>query len=83
MGLMKIIEDFENDEITLIEYQWAYDGWLCFEVNETKKRYHRYGNKIVENKQTQEYWPVYFKCEWNKFYRNLKEVTEEEYNLIK
>ena len=79
MGLMKTTEDFENDEVMLIEYRWAYDGWLIFQVKKTGDRYHRSGYWIITQIQPEEYWPVYFRCEEDKYYKNLREITEKDY----
>ena len=74
---MKNIEDFENEEIVLMEYLGTYDWWLSFKVNKTWEVYHRSGYKILCSTQLREYGPMYFECsEWKEFI-NLTEVWSE------
>mgnify|MGYP006981766118 CR=1 FL=1 len=71
---MKTKNDFKPEEITLIEYMWAYDWWLALEENKTWKRYHRSWHLILKEEQGEAYWPVHFECEWWHKFINLKEI---------
>lgn len=71
---------WEWDRISIVSYRWAYDWWLELECPKCSKYYHR--NDLVEikeYKQPKEYWPVFYKVKWDKYYKNLTEITKEEY----
>lgn len=78
---MKCIECW-NEDITLMEWFWAYDWWLAYDCKECNNIKHRIDNKIIiEEKQSEQYWPVYFKTETG-FFRNLREITEDEFTKV-
>lgn len=64
-----------------IEYLWAYDWRIVWYYKDNPKElYFRIWDlKIIDYCQSEDYGPVYFELEWNKFYRNLTEITEEEF----
>lgn len=69
---------WEENNIILKEWMWAYDWWLALQCDKCRKETHRNWEEVIEWSQVQ-YWPVYFKCTWNKYYRNLESITKEEY----
>lgn len=73
----------ENNKI-YIEYLWAYDWWLTWVYSEDEdKEYHRANDSLIlESKQVGKYWPVYFKTEDWKYFKNLYEIKREEYDSI-
>lgn len=71
-------------DILIKEWRGAYDGWLAIECTKCKKDFHRTNLKeIVETKQPEEWWAVWFKTKGKQFFKNLREKTEKEYNVIK
>lgn len=71
-----------SEDITITEWLWAYDWWLTYKCNECNNSKHRIDNKvIIKTKQPIPFWPVYFKTETG-FFRNLKEITEDEFTKM-
>lgn len=71
------MDELDEMEELYYEYPWAYDWWL--KVRRNWKFYHRLGSEIIEEKQKEEYWPVYFHTK-DGYFRNFTPITKEQYD---
>ena len=70
-------------KISMIAVIWYNDKWLYYncECEPWLNRHRTNNERIKEQKQPEINWPVYFKTR-TKYFKNLNEITEEEYNVL-
>jgi len=73
----------KSERISRISIIWACDWWLSYncECEPWFDRHRTNNERIKEQKQPEEYWPVYFKTR-TQYFKNLNEITEEQFNIL-
>ena len=72
-------EILENENLEYVmEYTWAYDGWMSYKLkSENFKRHRMNKDKIISDIQEDDYWNVHFITEnWDKFI-NLRKIEND------
>lgn len=73
----------KEENISVTEWMWAYDWWMELTCKVCDKDFHRTNNEEIEEfKQPEKYGAVYYKTP-SAFFRNLTEITKEQYESAK